>query len=1522
MAARVNTKFVVILAVSLVALVGIAGLVAYQAMKKSAGDLAEEGARAFAAGNYVEATKFYSRAVNREQKNIGFINKWIESMEKITPADARDAGDKFQEYMLAVKAAADADRRDTVHITRFLELQRDTIGLFGAGGSLADWEALGRTSEQYVKNFEGSDKDKGLVRFYRGIATAGVVSSNPDLAEDRIKDAIADLESTLVADPGRDEAVLAINQLEVTLADQARRRSDEKTAQDLLNATRSRLQRFIAADGPAPSVQFRLLVMDLQDAARAYAATPALRKDPFPGPQLTRAREDRLKDIVDGLRSAKSEDLDISWTLNIAAMVAEVMPEGKTIANELVDKLQAAHPADKSGIMLTHAGSLQARGDYDTAEKVLDELLKQPAGALSLQSVRLPAIQAGALAALTEIQFFRWLQLGKPEDQPKRQAIAARLDEIRTAMLERVSESDSKVIALDARRQYTKGDFNGARTLATRFNDMTDRRNISMLALEAEILRRGGNSGAAKATFQRIVELNPGNVGAYIQLGEIEALGQNVCETAKYFTQASTLVPNDANLAERARRARELCQGGGEDPEIEAIRKANEFLVGLVRDPAKAIEILEAARQQRRSSPMLATALAQVHFTQGDRASAKRVIDEGLAANPNNAQLKAIARSLDANDPVAAQLTAIESSSLQTHLKSLAKWELLNRNGKVDEAREELKKAKEIAPEDPWVIENLFQDALTRKDKTELNRLTDLAERLNVDQVNGRVFRARREIADERFDEADKILKELVETDKFNVLGWRLKGLVALQRGDNAEAARSLTRAVEINPLDVPSSKALMRAQMQQNRLDDALVVGRRIEKTAGSDEEFANLLLTLESSAPSGNKARAIDARRALATREPKNLLNRVQLTELLINAQKFDEAKALVDQFKKENPGLGAVELEARLLLGQRKVTEAAKLYADYSESLTPDKRTSQLYLSSAELLLGAGAVDKALELLEKGKPTQDAKNREVDRMVGDVQFTAGRFDDCVKSYEAVLAAGSPDEDRKLEKRIIEALLRQNSFKEVDARIAKLGTGGKADETLLLLAAEAASGQGDRAKARQLYDQAVKVNPRSTIAFLKRADFNRPDIALLREVEQDYEQVLRIEPSVIIARVRLGNLYAETGRIDQAIDQFRQATAADPFDTALFDAFLDLLQQRGRTEEAVAAVEDYLKLQPENIGWIARGGLKMLQMERFDRASDLFARVWAASKQPDVAMAYLSALLGKTPPDLTTANDILVTPELKADQSVTLRLMRARWFRLQRKLGEASEQVLAAVALVDQRDPAQCLQLIAGLDIVYPTQDEVLTAMDRLEARSPFTGWLTYQASLLRLRDDKRRPAVVETLTTLAGAGDDLRLRAQSYGLLGTMAYGDADFVRAADMFRKGVDLQPANAELLNNLAFCLAKKLDRGQEALPLAEKAVELLPNNSGMLDTLGVVHLGMKNLDKAAEYLGQAMSLARTESERGPVLLHLAEVRLNQRNKSEARRLLQQAEQIMNNNAVLRESYEPDLKALSKQLDAL
>jgi predicted Zn-dependent protease len=120
-----------------------------------------------------------------------------------------------------------------------------------------------------------------------------------------------------------------------------------------------------------------------------------------------------------------------------------------------------------------------------------------------------------------------------------------------------------------------------------------------------------------------------------------------------------------------------------------------------------------------------------------------------------------------------------------------------------------------------------------------------------------------------------------------------------------------------------------------------------------------------------------------------------------------------------------------------------------------------------------------------------------------------------------------------------------------------------------------------------------------------------------------------------------------------------------------------------------------------------------------------------------------------------------------------------------------------------------------------------------------------------------------------------------------VGEQAMKAKDFAKASSNFRMLVGAHPNDPFLLNNLAWSLAATND--PQALPIAEKAGALAPDNPSILDTLGWLLVEQGDADRGLTLIEKANRAAPDQME---IRLHLAKAQLKKGRPDAARATLQ------------------------------
>lgn len=1533
MAARVNIKFVVGLSVAMVLLLLAVVAVGTQALLKTGDQLVRAGDEQMAAGNYKDAVASYSKAVFKDQRNPEWIRKWIAALEKTTPATRQAYTDEYSgQYMRALRALPEADHADLAAHKRLLDemYQQKRAG----AATLGAWEEMVRNSDEVIGKFRGKEQEAKLLRRYRGLGRAGILGITSDPKPEDVEAARQDLQAALEADPKDDESAVALASVDMAAAESARKRNEDAESARLIDAARARLRAFADQNPPAPGALLALVRIELAvEARRSGGATLA---------DVLRDRQPLLKEAVDAFMAQKPEDTDVNAALVLSQFASQALPDGPATAAKILAHAGEGHPLDPQ-LISGWARVDTAAGRTDEAIARLQKIVDAPTPPLSLDGLLLESRRNDAVYQQADAALAAW---ERETDATKRTSLREQAGKLRDSLAGRVGESHTLVGLLDAKLAWMEGNLARAATLLDRYNDQTGQKDASALMLQGQLMYRMGNTGAARQSCERVLQLDGRDTRALLLLARISGDQGDFAAAARFANQAAILMRDNEAVQKMAENYSTIATAGaggaGKDPALVEMAKAqNQLQAG---EAQQAVETLRAAATKFPADVRVPMYLAQILAVDlRDKPGALAVITDALSRIPGDKTLAQMKDRLESTDPVRDMLAQIDASTQPEPQKRLAKYQVHAAAGHTEEAQRELQAAAQLAPDNGAVVEALFGDAFRREDIGEVERLMAVAEGKNVDQVGGLTYRARRDILaakqahdagkheDARILESssEAALQQAVERDRLNPEIWRMLGAIRAQLNRPSAAAAAYGKAVEIRPSDIVSVTGYVKALRDSGDPGRALAEARKAKDAGRNNPEFIDLWLDLESA--TGDRAAAMAARRRMTETQPDNATNRAQLATLLMQAKKWPEARAEIDKIKAtpKAPPATVARLEALFFAYQNDAEKAAAVMQQSIDAVPAEKRTTEPYAQAARLMQEMGQVDKAVAFLEGGRPFQKPESMDIDRAMGDLLFNSGRQEQAIAAYKRVLDAGAPDQGDAVAKRMLEAMLISKQYDKVDGMLAGMGERTQKDGTLLLLGAESASRQNDPERARRLYNQAVQADPKSPIVYVKRADFSRqnPDRqnpkASLRDAEADYDQAARLAPGDALPRVRLAEVFLETGRTDQAIEQLQKAIAAAPGSDELRLRHIQLLSAAGRQAEMVDAVKQAVEANNRSFEWLVQGAGIMGGLGRWDEAAAMLSQAFEKNKSPRVALGLVQALVRKAPPDVQSANRVLQTPEIKADSSLSARIMRALVRGAESRKDDAEKELNAAAASLVQNDREQVeVFMNEGVRGVYPGVQDRLAYLGKLSEKTPFTDWMAahYDALGLELPGGPAEQAA-QALEKFAQDSKDPQIQLFAYRLLSGRAYALKKFDASVTLFQKGLAVDPNDVEFNNNLAYVLAKDLGRPQDGLPYAEKAAAKAGDQPLILDTLGTVQLELKQYDKAAATLSGALDRATRDDQKVPVSLHLAKAKAALGDKSGARALLDRAAELMREGSPLASQYGEDLKDLKLRLDA-
>jgi tetratricopeptide (TPR) repeat protein len=415
-----------------------------------------------------------------------------------------------------------------------------------------------------------------------------------------------------------------------------------------------------------------------------------------------------------------------------------------------------------------------------------------------------------------------------------------------------------------------------------------------------------------------------------------------------------------------------------------------------------------------------------------------------------------------------------------------------------------------------------------------------------------------------------------------------------------------------------------------------------------------------------------------------------------------------------------------------------------------------------------------------------------------------------------------------------------------------------------------------GDRGQAFQLI-----------ASLLSREDDAKAALQAMKELVQKYPN----DPDALFA---YGTLAARANDYPLALQATDRALAARPrwYEAIMLRAHI--LQQQGRTGDALAYLGAVVDAQPEET-----------------RLRLAYARLLVGAKRLPAAYAQFKVLEGQLPDDgdVQFFLGLIAMDAQRYDEA-------ARHFRRLIDMGERADMARFFLGQTEEARgrPAEAIRLYEEVEegdsyleahlrlaMLLSKQGKLEQAREVLHALHPEETKERIQVYMVEaeLLDQagRRGEALAVYDHALKELPDDKELlyaRALQAEKVGRLDILERDLKRV-------LELDPKNAYALNALGYTLADRTDRYQEALGYISRALELLPNDAAVLDSMGWVKYRLGKLDESVGYLRRALQVSGGDAE---IAAHLGEVLWATGDKAGAREVLMRAKAGQPNNAVL------------------
>lgn len=1520
MAGKVNTKFVVVLSAGLVLVFGLLAWAFVALAFKSGGDFERMGDQAMAEGDYFRAQRMYGRAVGKDTTNRVWLDKWIDAMESWTPETQTAYLNAFgREYIGAINQLAAAERTDVAAHERLLSLLYERL-MYGYSRQQADQLVdLATTAAGYFDRSDGSDGWKRLLR-YRGLAMEMVMQSGSVVTDDQVALIGEDLRAALEADPGDGEAAASLMRWHV-LKERRGSTIDQEQAVARGRAEALRIADEFRADNPGdPHLELGRLALLLEQnlAQTRPGETPSERME------RQRAELSGYRDELEGIAGAIAElgpDGVDRILLNRFRQMDRFVnsDEPLVMTRRLLDDLLAQRP-DEATLLEMSAEVARQREDLEKASEIYERIVGLPMLPLSLDGVLRFRAQLEAMRQRSMVL----LDLHEVSRSSASGVDPSYLDEAK-AMRERyrqqVSEDDFGLMLLDGRVAVAEGNDTEALRIFRRHNEMTQNRSTEGLWLEATTAYRLDRTGTAATALRALIDADRNNIRALMLLAQIERQLQNNAQAAELLRRALELAPG-YEVAREQLRAIEMAENPDliEDPVISLLtraRRINTGAGGAAPDTAAAAALIEQNIESVGYDPRVVGDLVDLRVRMGDMAGARAVVERARREHPDSEQLRTMAEALTSPDLPTARIRMIEMSDLGDTEKTLAIASIAQSAGLEDRLDEALSTLERIAPEDPGYLDIAFIRSLQRGDMDEARRLAGRAESLDADRVRGLTYRARVASVAGENARAVEALEQAVALGTGGESVHRLLGRELMAVGRTQDAIRAYERALQIRPDNVQATVEYIQALANSGQLGRALQEARERRRYGVGLPEFIELWLRLEA-AEGGDEgvALAIGQRERMLEVNPANRVNRAALAELYIGESRWDEARALIDQLRAEADSLGLAVLEARWYAEQGRVGArdglvlAQQAFDSYIEGLGDSEEAVDANIAMAQFMLGRGRPDLALRAAEDAVARQSSRMRGT-KLRGEILMDLGKASMAADAFREVVEGGADTEEHTYRTRLIEVLVRADRLDEAEAQMELLPEDRRTSLTGMLQRADIASRKGDKEAERRILDEAAAAHPQQPLVYVRRAQATMYEPRLRSDTLADLETALRLNPGDWRAlRVRAA-VYLSADRRADALRDLEAALRSNPSDNTLLFSLANELLDDGRPGEAFDAALRVLEIRSNDAGLMFELGRLFEQRELWGRASEMYGRAWRTRRGPNDAIRYIDTLLRSSPPDATRASEVFASLQQmageNADANPGLLAIQALVLRARGREELALQQMTRAFELA-LSDENQILGWAANAQRFYlnMTPQSELNYYRTLRARYTDPGPSAWLDMLIAQRRIVHGQDVAEALSDLErlGTSDQAPVRARRMALrtVGNHRFERGDYEGAIDAWRAGLDAAPDDWELNNNIAYVLSTRLGRHEEALDMAEPALEASGGQPEVYDTMASVYIGLGRLDEAEQMLDMAEPRSRTYQSRAALMITRARLAIAREDRAEARRRLDDARAVLRGSA--------------------
>lgn len=398
--------------------------------------------------------------------------------------------------------------------------------------------------------------------------------------------------------------------------------------------------------------------------------------------------------------------------------------------------------------------------------------------------------------------------------------------------------------------------------------------------------------------------------------------------------------------------------------------------------------------------------------------------------------------------------------------------------------------------------------------------------------------------------------------------------------------------------------------------------------------------------------------------------------------------------------------------------------------------------------------------------------------------------------------------------------------------------------------------------------------------------------------KAEAAYRKAIDGDPSDATHRHGLAQALMAQEKYAEALAQFKKLTQLEPNSADNYLRMAELQRRLGQYDDAQASLTHAQQLAPGSLEVLYHQALLDEDQNHYDQAAKLLSDALASIRaqggnQPNInALAILYEQLGRAyslghnyPAAIDTFQDMSkVSPEA----AVRARLLLIDSYRADHQIDKAIDEAKQGLA---QSPKDQDLTI--SLALLYGEKSDTATATQLLHGllkgddsdQSVYLDMAEVQESGKKFADAEQSAQKAEQL---AHESAD---KQSAWLVLGSIYARQKKYDEAEAQFRRVLDVNPENAEVLNDYGYMLADRGVRVAEATSLIQRALKVDPNNGAYLDSLGWAYFKQDRLTDAEQYLRKAIERQGNDP---TILGHLGDVYLKLGENQQAADLFEKA----------------------------